>query len=178
MWIHLLLLNGLRIDWPIVLFQPNLITKICNYNAIYSSLNIVIYVPRKLMNICFFLWKEHVSCHFVFHYLRADFDRFRFKICFYELSPYNFWVSTYLHTFKSLPSFVTNYEILIGTQMKIFCLRTTTKLFLELCAMVASMRSKNCFVHQKPSTIVQKSTIESVHYGNTGSGVFKRGVQN
>ena len=114
----------------------------------------------------FFLWKEHVSWHFVFHYPRADFDRFRFKICFYELSPYNFWVSTYLHTFKSLPSFVTNYEILIGTQMKIFCLRTTTKLFLELYAMVASIRSKNCFVHQKPSTFVQKSTIESVHVCN------------
>ena len=29
-----------------------------------------------------------------------------------------------------------------------------------------SMRSKNCFVHQKPSTFVQKSTIESVHVCN------------
>ena len=58
----------------------------------------------------FFLWKEHVSCHFVFHYLRADFDRFRFKICFHEFSPYNFWVSTYLHTFKNLfSSYMTKF---------------------------------------------------------------------
>ena len=104
----------------------------------------------------FFLWKKHVSCHFVFHYLRADFDRFRFKICFYES----------LFTIFELVHILLKRDFRLTWRnsdwMKIFTLRTTKKNYLYNLSK-GSTQSKNCFVHQKLSTFLQKSTIESVH---------------
>ena len=79
----------------------------------------------------FFLWKKHVSCHFVFHYLRADFDRFRFKICFYES----------LFTIFELVHILLKRDFRLTWRnsdwMKIFTLRTTKKTISTTWARVA-----------------------------------------